>query len=73
MIHIRRSADGDNSAQEVRPDVDGFVVQVEERAEGVDVGGADLAVPGVDEGVVTAPLGQFVPDLEKAVLGFLLD
>lgn len=41
----------------MRPDVDGFIVQVEKGLERVRVGGADLAVSRGDEGVVATPGG----------------
>ena len=72
-VDIHGGADGDDGPEEVRPDIDGFVVQVEQRLEGVRVRGADLAVPGADKGVVTAPGGQVVPEEEEFGLCFLLE
>ncbi len=69
----QRDAHGDDGAEEVRPDVDGLVVQVEEGAQGVRVRAADGPVARADEGVVAAPGGQVVPQVEEGVLGFLLE
>lgn len=58
LVNISCRGEGDDGAEEVRPDVDGLVVQVEEGAEGVRVGGAGLAVAGADVVVVAAPGGR---------------
>lgn len=71
-IDVYCSEDGDDGAGEMRPDVDGLVVQVEERAGGLGVGGADGAVAGADEGVVAAPGGEVVPEEEELLLDFAL-
>lgn len=55
------------------PDVDGFIVQVEQGLEGMGVRGTDLAIARVDEGVVTAPGGQVVPEEEEFGLGLFLE
>lgn len=73
MVQIQRAGDEDEGAEEVRPDVDGLVVQVEEGLEGVGVGGARLAVARGDEGVVAAPGGEVVPEDEEAVLELVLE
>lgn len=73
MIQIQRPGDEDEGSEEVRPDVDGLVVQVEEGLEGVGVGGAGLAVARGDEGVVAAPGGEVVPENEEAVLELVLE
>lgn len=72
-IQIRGARDRRQGAEEVRPDVDRLVVDVEEGAGAVGVGAADLAVAGVDERIVAAPGGEVVPELEEAVLDLVLD
>lgn len=69
-VDVQGRENGDDGAGEVRPDVDGLVVQVEERAGGLGVGGADGAVAGADEGVVAAPGGEVVPEEEELLLDF---
>jgi hypothetical protein len=62
---VKAGAYGDEGGDEVGPDVDGLVVQVEEGAEGVGVGGALVAVAGEDVVVVAAPGGEVVPEDEE--------
>lgn len=73
QIQPSRGDDGNDGAGEMRPDVDEFVVQVEERAGGLGVGRAGGPVAGEDEGVVAAPGGEVVPEEEELLLDFLLD
>lgn len=71
-IQPDRRGDGYDGAGEMRPDVDGLVVQVKEGPGGLGVGWADGPVAGEDEGVVTAPGGEIVPEQEEFLLDFLL-
>lgn len=61
----------DDGAEEVRPDVDRLVVHGKHRGEGVAVAIAGGAVSRGDEGVVAAPVGQFVPGEEQGVFNLL--
>lgn len=71
-VEICGDDDGNKSAKEVRPDVDKLVVQVEEGAGRVGVGAADLAVAGMNKGIVAAPGGEVIPELEERVFDLVL-
>lgn len=57
----------------MRPDVHGFVVQVEERGEGAQVAVAGAPVPRDNEDVVAAPLFELVPGDDERGFNLLLD
>lgn len=70
VVHVCGRYDGGHRSQEVRPDIDRLIVQIEQRLKRVEVGSADLAVPRANEGVIATPCGQVVP--EKEEFGFSL-
>lgn len=72
-VYVCGADDGSDGAEQMRPDVDKLIVDVEERAPAVGVGAADLAVARVDEAVVAAPGGQVIPEEEQRVLDLVLD
>lgn len=67
-VHVRRAYECHRGPEEVRPDVDGLVVEVEEGAQRVRVGPAGLPVAREDEGVVATPGGEVIPEDEQRVL-----
>lgn len=50
-----------DGAQEMSPDVDKLIVQVEDGPEGFLIAVGSAAVACVDEVVVAAPMGEFIP------------
>ena len=70
VVRVKRGGDGEETPNEVGPDIYRFVVYVEQGGEDFIVGGLVVAVAGVDVGVVTAPRGQIVPVQETLGGGF---
>lgn len=63
----------DQTAEQVGPDVDGLVVQPEQRPGRPEVRVGRLAVPGQDVVVVAPPRGQVVPEDEQRALDLGFD
>lgn len=69
----RAEAGKQDGAGEVRPDVDGLVVQGEDGREGASVAVACRPVARHDKGIVTAPIVEVIPSEQEGGLDFLLD
>jgi hypothetical protein len=60
-VQVERASDSCYGTEEVRPDVDGFVMQIKEGPKRVQVGRTDLTIARVNESVVAAPGGEVAP------------
>ena len=57
-----------DGAQEMSPDIDKLIVQVKDGPEGFKIAVGGAAVARVDEVVVAAPVGEFIPQHQQGVL-----
>jgi len=61
-LQEKRKAKEGYRTEQVRPDIDGFVVQCANACKGCPVTVAGGAVPAADEGIVASPGGQLIPE-----------
>lgn len=61
VVQVERTSDSYNGTDEMRPDVDGFIMQIEEGVKRVPVRRTNLTIARVNEGIIAAPGWEVAP------------